>query len=394
MKIYLVGGAVRDKLLKLKVRDKDWVVINSSYQQMENAGYLPVGKSFPVFIHPISREEYALARTEKKSGVGHKGFSFSTSSNITLEQDLERRDLTINALAQDLSGKIIDPFGGKKDLKNKTLRHISPAFADDPLRVLRVARFASRYYSLGFRISKNTMELMKLIVKRKELDSLPSERIWKETIAALRSKNPEIFFYVLKTCGAMSNLFPEIDILYQISKKIEYRSLTNLKKKLLIDTEICFSSFCYDLFRKHIQIIPIRKNSTQLIKTLCCRLRLPKKVFDLVKAMLAIQNYCHNTNFSPKEIIRLFNTIDVWRKPEKIRKLFLISGAAKNGYFKIGDYSYKKIHKKEISLYNAWHSIKNIQVKEIISSGFTGVEIRNQLFSHRIQALKNIINNS
>jgi tRNA nucleotidyltransferase (CCA-adding enzyme) len=215
VKSYLVGGAVRDALLGLPVKDKDWVVVGAT-PKMLDAGYQQVGRDFPVFLHPQSREEYALARTERKSGSGYTGFTCYAAPDVTLEQDLLRRDLTINALAQDNQGHIIDAYGGQDDLRNRILRHVSPAFSEDPLRVLRVARFAARYAHLSFRIADETMALMTAMTDAGELEHLTPERVWKETENALTTRNPQVFFQVLRDCGALKVLFPEIDNLFGV----------------------------------------------------------------------------------------------------------------------------------------------------------------------------------
>lgn len=216
MQTYLVGGAVRDQLLQRPVKDNDWVVVGATPDDMIKLGYEQVGADFPVFLHPKTKEEYALARTERKSGKGYQGFVCDFSSDVTLEDDLLRRDLTINAMAQDENGHITDPFHGQRDLKEKWLRHVSPAFQEDPLRVLRVARFCARFAHLGFRVADETMELMKAMVSDNELDHLVAERVWTETQRALTETSPDVYFRVLKECGALKVWFPELDILFGI----------------------------------------------------------------------------------------------------------------------------------------------------------------------------------
>ena len=211
MKIYLVGGAVRDKLLGLPVTERDWVVVGATPEEMIELGFIPVGKDFPVFLHPETKEEYALARTERKTGHGYKGFAFHASPDVTLEQDLHRRDLTINAMAEDEDGTLIDPCGGQDDLQIGMLRHISPAFAEDPVRILRVARFAARFAPYGFRVAHGTNALMRKMVREGEVDYLVPERVWAELHKALQTDAPQRFFTVLRGCGALAVLFPEID---------------------------------------------------------------------------------------------------------------------------------------------------------------------------------------
>ena len=216
MKIYLVGGAVRDTLLGLPVKEKDWVVVGATPQQMIDLDYKPVGKDFPVFLHPQTGEEYALARTERKSGHGYRGFTFHTDPGVTLEEDLVRRDLTINAMAMDADGELIDPFNGREDLNQGLLRHVSPAFREDPVRILRVARFAARFARFGFHVTHGTNALMRQMVESGEIDYLVPERVWKETSRALSESSPERFFEVLRGCAALERLFPEVDSLFGV----------------------------------------------------------------------------------------------------------------------------------------------------------------------------------
>ena len=216
MQTYLVGGAVRDHLLNRPVKDNDWVVVGATPEEMISKGYEQVGADFPVFLHPDTKEEYALARTERKSGKGYQGFVCDFSSAVTLEEDLLRRDLTINAMAQDSDGKIIDPYNGQTDLQNRILRHVSPAFQEDPLRVLRVARFAARFAGLGFRIADETMDLMKQMVVGNELDHLVAERVWTETQRSLGENSPDTYFRVLRECGALKVWFEELDALFGV----------------------------------------------------------------------------------------------------------------------------------------------------------------------------------
>ena len=216
METYLVGGAVRDKLLGVPTKDRDWVVIGASPSGMKELGYRQVGRDFPIFLHPETKEEYALARTELKTGSGHTAFDFNISSKVTLEDDLKRRDLTINSMAEDHNGNLIDPFGGLSDIESKLLRHVSDAFIEDPLRVLRVARFYAKLASLGFNISPDTLELMSIVSRSGELKTLSAERIWQEFNAALATPSPEKFIVTLRECGALKTILPELDVLFSI----------------------------------------------------------------------------------------------------------------------------------------------------------------------------------
>ncbi|MGD9390750.1 MAG: multifunctional CCA addition/repair protein, partial [Thioalkalispiraceae bacterium] len=222
MEVYKVGGCVRDKYLNLESKDQDWVVVGATPAELENLGYQAVGKDFPVFLHPETKEEYALARTERKTAPGYTGFSFYAAADVSLEQDLQRRDLTINAMAEDVNGNLIDPYHGKADLDKRILRHVSPAFAEDPVRILRVARFAARFAELGFVVAEETNALMQQMVTNGEVDALVPERVWQETVNALSEKTPARFFEVLRDCGALKKIFPELDALYGVPQPEKY----------------------------------------------------------------------------------------------------------------------------------------------------------------------------
>jgi tRNA nucleotidyltransferase (CCA-adding enzyme) len=216
MQVYLVGGAVRDRLLGRKVSERDWVVVGATPAELERAGYVSVGRDFPVFLHPRTKEEHALARLERKTGPGYRGFTTEFSPGVTLEDDLRRRDLTINAMAEDDAGRVIDPYGGRRDLEARLLRHVSEAFAEDPVRILRVARFAARYAPLGFQVAAETLELMRKMVADGEAGTLVAERVWAETEKALGEDRPDVFIQVLRDCGALKIIYPEIDALFGV----------------------------------------------------------------------------------------------------------------------------------------------------------------------------------
>lgn len=306
MKIYLVGGAVRNELLNLPITEKDWVVVGSNPEKMIKKGYQQVGNYFPVFLHPISREEYALARTEKKSGYGHTDFITNYSSKISLEEDLMRRDLTINAIAKDKFNKYIDPFKGLKDIQLRLLRHVSLSFSEDPLRILRVARFAAFLYHLGFYIHKSTMKLMKKMVISNALSNISKERIWKETEKALKCSNPHIYFYILYKCQALFFLFPEIYIVYKknnffINLRKNKYLCTALKISAYIQAniEIRFSILCF-YFAKIIKKDNNIHNIIQIIQNLCNRLRVPKYIKKL--AILTVKTIDYIENIKKKYI--------------------------------------------------------------------------------------------
>lgn len=264
MQIYLVGGAVRDQLLGLEVKDRDWVVVGATPEAMIEEGYRPVGKDFPVFLHPDTHEEYALARTERKSGKGYKGFTFHTSPDVTLEQDLIRRDLRINAMAMDVEGQIIDPYGGQADLRARRLTHVSDAFSEDPLRVLRVARFAARFAPLGFSVAAETLELMQQLSKDDELQHLSAERVWQEFERALNTPNPATFLEVLQSCGALAKLMPELaPVVWQQINSQTLRSSTER-----------FAVLAQQIAEQY---------SDAAVETLTQRLRVPKRYIEVAK---------------------------------------------------------------------------------------------------------------
>jgi tRNA nucleotidyltransferase (CCA-adding enzyme) len=319
VKIYLVGGAVRDKLLGLAVKDRDWVVVGSSAEEMLELGYQQVGKDFPVYLHPETKEEYALARTEKKTGLGHSAFSVDITPTITIEEDLLRRDLTINAMAEDDEGNLIDPYGGQEDLKNKILRHVSPAFSEDPLRVLRVARFSARFAHLGFEVAQETLGLMQHLVNNSELDELPAERVWQELRRALGERTPAFFFLTLRDCYALGVVMQEIESLFGISQEKARLSLMALTKaaELTTDTAIRFSALCYELPVTH--DFSLVKNLRKL-ESLCLRLKIPNDYKDLATITCLYWDRCAALNLHESEpVLTLFESCDAIRRPERFQ---------------------------------------------------------------------------
>lgn len=400
MKSYLVGGAVRDTLLGLPVKDRDWVVVGATPEEMLNAGYQQVGRDFPVFLHPQSHEEYALARTERKSGVGYTGFTVHAAPDVTLEQDLLRRDLTVNALAQDENGDIIDPFNGQRDLHNRILRHVSPAFGEDPLRVLRVARFAARYAHLSFRIADETMALMRAMTDAGELAHLTTERVWQETENALRTRNPQVYFQVLRDCGALAVLFPEVDALYGVPAPAKWHpeidtgvhTLMTLTMAAMLSPEVDvrFATLCHDLGKgltpkelwpRHHGHGPA---GVKLVEGLCKRLRVPNDIRDLAKLVAEFHDLIHTFPILlPKTIVKLFDSIDAWRKPHRVEQIALTSEADVRGRtgFEASDYPQGRL------LREAWQVARAVPTKEVIDAGFKGAEVREELTRRRIAAL-------
>lgn len=361
-KTYLVGGCVRDRLLHLPVIDRDWVIVGATSEELLSLGYLQVGKDFPVFLHPVTKEEYALARTERKSGKGYTGFICDFGKDITLEQDLIRRDLTINAIAMDDMGNIVDPYHGVDDLHHKILRHVSPAFREDPLRILRVARFAARYHHLGFVIAKETMALMKQMVLADEVSYLTSERVWRETEKALSTQNPQLYFQVLEQCGALSYLFPSI--------KLSSDLINALKKSALLTKELTvrFAVLCGELPTK------------TAVELLCNKIKAPN---NFGKTAVMVQQHHKNVDqiasLSAQQIIDLLNSIDVWRNPHHLEQL----GIASESFARTKSYPQAQYLK------NAYKIANDVNVQDIIAEGFTGKLIHIELQKKRIEALLN-----
>ncbi|AFA41362.1 tRNA nucleotidyl transferase/2'3'-cyclic phosphodiesterase/2'-nucleotidase/phosphatase [Wigglesworthia glossinidia endosymbiont of Glossina morsitans morsitans (Yale colony)] len=404
MKKYLVGGAVRDSLLNIPIKEKDWVVVGSSPEEMINLGFLPVGKSFPVFLHPKNYEEHALARTECKHGSGHTGFFFQTSPKITLKQDLKRRDLTVNAIAKDEKGNLIDPYGGLNDLKLRCLRHISNAFQEDPLRVLRVARFAAYLAHLNFFIASETLKKMSDMIH--ELSDLSVERIWLETKKALLSYNPQIYFKVLLQCGALNKIFPEISYLFQNSNSVKPPIRKDLGQKTLSalsiivclsdDIAVRFATLCYNFGKLNQNNLKnnIKKNKTKhssiLLNSMFSRLKLPRKILILSKIFICYHNILKKIFFmNPKKIILFLNHIDVWRKPHRINEIIAINKAH---LCNLGNFKYH-LYAPEMLLKKIYKLASTIKVENIIQDGFIGFKIKNELTERRKKIIEKEIFN-
>lgn len=378
MRIYRVGGAVRDKLLGLPVKDHDWVVVGATPELMKKLGYHPVGRDFPVFLHPKTKEEYALARTERKSGHGYAGFTFHTSSDVSLEEDLLRRDLTINAMAEDESGNIIDPYGGQKDLENRQLRHVSPAFQEDPLRILRIARFAARLNPLGFHIATKTLELMKSMVASGEATHLVPERVWQETQKALMEPTPAVYFQTLESCGALQTTMPEL------------RSFIHSQTLQFLNTAAQTGGTA--LIRFGCLFIPARtqtendKNSNLLnIQSLSSRLRLP---VDYTEAATLIAEHSQKAITAIKQpeaeaMMSLFETTDALRRPERF-----------NTFINTLAFNSEEVFLKKEQITEWLRQCRSIKAKEIVPKHLKGKEIGEALKKARTQYIQQQINKS
>ena len=400
MQIYLVGGAVRDSLINYPSSENDWVVVGATPEQMTDLGYKPVGQDFPVFIHPKTGEEYALARTERKSGHGYKGFEFYTSTEVSLEEDLIRRDLTINAMAQDDEGRIIDPFDGQKDLAHKLLRHVSEAFTEDPLRVLRVARFAARYAHLGFTVAPETMELMKSIVAKGEMEFLVAERVWKETSRALAEQSPQVFFEVLKACNALEVLLPEIDALFGVPQRADYHpeidtgihTLMALKAATkLTDCEaIRFAVLVHDVGKAITpeDVLPSHsgheKRGLPLVKAICDRLTVPNKHRQLAMSVTEFHLHCHRAlELKPATLLKLFQSIGAIRSPDKLIDFLTCCEADIKGRAGFENAAYPS----KDYLLAALEAVSQVDISDLVAQGISGAEIGKQLNQRQIQHL-------
>lgn len=399
MQVYLVGGAVRDSLLGHPYQEKDYVVVGATPEHMLAQGFQPVGKDFPVFLHPKTKEEYALARTERKSGKGYHGFQFFTDTTVSLEEDLIRRDLTINAIAMDQDGKIYDPYGGQTDLENKTLRHVSEAFAEDPLRVLRVARFAARYSSYGFHIASETLQLMQTMAESGELDALTPERVWKETSRALLEDHADIYFQTLRDCGALKHLFPEIDALFGVPQRPEYHpevdcgihTLMSLQQacKSNYSLDVRFAVLVHDLGKALTPIdelprhIMHEERGVKPVTELCERLKVPTQTRQLALSVCKEHLKCHQImSLKPGTVWRLLQRLDVLRRPERVEAFVQACECDARGRLGLEDRPYPQAQ----YMLDAMQVVRSIKVQDL-PENIKGSEIGEMLIQCRIDAL-------
>lgn len=406
MQRYLVGGAIRDQLLEIDVYDKDWVVVGATPEQLLEKGYTAVGKDFPVFLHPRTKEEHALARTERKIGSGYTGFECYFAADVTLEEDLLRRDLTINAMAQDPDGTIIDPFNGQADLRDRILRHVSSAFTEDPLRVLRVARFAAKLDHLGFSVADETLTLMRQIVHSGELNNLTPERVWLEWQKSLSTPNPQVFLSVLRQCGALSVLLPELDALFGVPQPEKWHpeidtgihTLMVAKQAALLSNSlpVRFAAQVHDLGKG---VTPPSEwpshkmhchTGLKLIKQLCERVRVPNEYRDLALMVCEQHSNIHRAaELRPETKLKVLNKFDVWRKPERLQDILLCCMAdsrGRTGHEEI-DYPQKAIFEQ------AYQAALSVDVQSIIQDGFKGADIREEMEKRRVTAIKELAAN-
>tara|TARA_B100000989_G_scaffold299064_1_gene292791 strand:- start:13832 stop:15049 length:1218 start_codon:yes stop_codon:yes gene_type:complete len=403
VEVYLVGGAVRDELLQRPVRERDWVVVGAMPQQMLEKGYRQVGKDFPVFIHPETGEEYALARTERKTGKGYQGFSCYAEPDVTLEDDLKRRDLTINAMAKDDKGNIIDPYGGQKDLANRLLRHVSAAFVEDPLRVLRVARFAARYAHLDFKVADETRSLMQVIAESGELEYLVPERTFAELQKALGEHRPSEFFNVLRASHANEIIFPEIDNLFGVPQRADYHPEidTGVHVMMVIDQaarlqypmEVRFAALMHDLGKAITpeDVLPSHRGheaaGVPLIEGFCERLKAPKNYKELAVIAGREHLHCHRiAEASPNHVVKTLERIDAFRRPERFELFLQVCEADARG--RLG---YEEQDYPQTDLFRKYYrAAAEVSTQAIIEDGYSGEKIATELHRRRVEAVKGV----
>jgi len=401
MQIYLVGGAVRDRLLNLPVKERDWVVVGATAEELRALGYRPVGKDFPVFLHPETHEEYALARTERKTGPGYKGFTVHASPEVTLEEDLQRRDLTINAMAEDSAGQLVDPFHGQRDLDARVLRHVSPAFVEDPVRILRVARFAARYANLGFRVAGETNALMERMVADGEVDHLVPERVWQETVKALGEEQPARFFEVLRDCGALARVFPELERLFgvpqpprhhpEVDTGVHTLMVVTQAARLTPDTRVRFAALVHDLGKgtTPADILPRHigheERSVALVQDLCARLRIPNEFRDLALAVARFHGHCHRiAELRPATVLQTLERLDAFRRPERFEQFLLACEADARGRAGLEDRPYPQAQRFRA----ARAAAAAVNPADVMAEGLSGAAIGKALQDRRLQAVK------
>jgi tRNA nucleotidyltransferase (CCA-adding enzyme) len=401
--VYLVGGAVRDALLGIEPTEKDWVIVGSSPEALERRGFRQVGASFPVFLHPETGQEYALARTERKQGHGYHGFTVDFHPGVTLEEDLERRDLTVNAMAQDARGRVIDPFGGQADLEARVLRHVSPAFSEDPLRVLRVARFAARFASRGFTVHPSTMDLMREIVSSGELSHLVAERIWAEVNKAMATATPGEFVRVLRDCGALAVLLPEVEALFGVPQTEKYHPeidtgvhvmmAMNLAAREGWPAPVVFAVLLHDLGKGRTDPglwpahIGHERRGVPLVQRVCERLRAPTAYRELAARVCLLHLRCHQVmEMRPPKVMALLEEADLLRRPEGLQPFLQACEADCRGRKGRENDPYPQAGRLTAALQAAL----GVQARELDIEGLDGRDIGEKLRKARVAAISRI----
>jgi len=400
MRVYLVGGAVRDRLLGLPVRERDWVVVGALPEELESQGYLPVGREFPVFLHPVTHEEYALARLERKVAPGYRGFTTQFSPEVTLEEDLKRRDLTVNAMAEGEGGDLIDPYGGQADLAAHLLRHVSDSFTEDPVRVLRAARFAARFASRGFRIADETMELMRRMVASGEVSALTPERVWQETERALAEDQPQVFFASLRACGALKVIYPEIDALYGVPQPPKWHPEIDTGVHVMlalayaasrrVSTAVRFAVLMHDLGKARTppELWPKHHGHEEagvpLIEGLADRLKVPGSYRELAILAARAHTLVHRAlELRPETVLKLLQECDAFRRPERFGELLEACEADARGRAGLESEPYRQAP----YLSSALAAASAVTLSEAERRGLTGPAIGAEIKKRRLAAL-------
>jgi tRNA nucleotidyltransferase (CCA-adding enzyme) len=399
MQIYLVGGAVRDRLLGLPVRERDWVVVGATAAELEAQGYRRVGRSFPVYLHPVTHEEYALARTELKTGPGYHGFDVRSDPSVSLEEDLQRRDLTINAIAEDDSGTLIDPSGGQIHLRERLLHHVSTAFREDPVRILRVARFAARFHDLGFRVAEATLQLMREMVAAGEVAALVPERVWQETESALGESRPDIYFEVLRDCGALAVVFPEIDALFGVPQPEQWHPEIDTGRHILLalresarlghECAVRFAVLVHDLGKgttpkselpKH---IAHEQRGVELVLQLCSRLAIPNRFRDLAIVVTRHHGNCHRAlELKPATLLSLLEDLDAFRRTNRVEPFLDACEADVRGRTGLENQPYPQ---RDL-LYTVWQAARSVDTTTVASQGLSGEALGAAIRQARLEA--------
>jgi len=403
MQTFLVGGAVRDRLLGLEIRERDYVVVGATPADMASLGFKTVGKDFPVFLHPDTGEEYALARTERKTARGYHGFEFHSASDVTLEDDLRRRDLTINAIAEDEHGKLIDPYHGQRDIEARVLRHVSPAFVEDPVRVLRVARFAARFAPLGFKIADETLALMQEMSDNGEVDALVPERVWQETFKALQTDRPSVFFTTLRECGALKRVFPELDRLFgvpqpakwhpEIDTGVHVMMVIDQAARLTDNTLVRFAALTHDLGKGTTQpdILPHHygheERSVKLVKQLCDRIRTPRDYRELAIVVARHHGLVHKVEeIRPDTLLKLLESTDAFRRPARFELFLTACEADHRGRTGLEDTPFPQAD----YLRRAFAAVSAITTEKLKTENMSGAQIGEALRDARLAAIKSL----
>jgi len=401
MEIFLVGGAVRDRLLGIDASERDWVVVGARPEDLEALGYQRVGRSFPVFLHPETGEEYALARTERKTGPGYRGFEVRADPSVTLEDDLRRRDLTINAIAQRESGELVDPWGGQADLEARRLRHVSDAFREDPVRILRAARFAARFQDKGFELDDATVALMRDMVRAGEAAELVPERVWRETEKALAGSRPDVFYSTLRDCGALAVIYPEVDALFGVPQPPEHHPEIDCGVHLLLclkaaaaisdDPEVAFAVLCHDLGKAMTpaEVLPRHigheQNSVALTEKLCQRLGTPNRYRELAIQVARYHGQCHRAaELRPATRLKLLEALDAFRRPGRLEQFLTACMADARGRS-----GHEQDQYPQAGIMRRAHAAaSSVIARRLAEQGLSGAELGEALRRERIAAIQ------